>query len=164
MVATPPLADPNFDRSVVFLFKQDSEGAAGVIINRPTAVAVAEALPGWEQVVAPPAVLFGGGPVGDGTGVALGVDTAGNVEIVDLNLPPAETQVAGQRVRIFLGFSAWGPGQLEAELGAGAWVVADAEPGDLLTTHPRGLWRQVLRRQGGHTAWLANVPLDPAVN
>jgi putative transcriptional regulator len=159
----PPLADPNFDRTVVFLFKRDDDGAAGVILNRPSRTEVADVLPGWGHVVPPPAVLFNGGPVGDTTGVGVGVH-GDDIDIVDLNVPPDQSAAGGTRVRIFLGFAGWTAGQLEEELLQGAWIVGDATPADILSDHPTGLWRETLRRQGGRTAWLANMPLDPAVN
>ena len=43
----------------------------------------------------------------------------------------------------------------------------DALPDDLLTSDPAGLWRTVLRRQGGDLAVSANYPLGgegPAAN
>ena len=54
-------------------------------------------------------------------------------------------------------------GQLEGELEANAWVVVPGEPEDVLGD-PSDLWRRVLRRQGGTTAWLANAPVDPSLN
>ena len=162
LIATPPLSDPNFDRTVVLLLEHDDEHALGVVLNRPSDLAVAAALPGWEHHVQEPAVLFVGGPVGDGTGVAV-TQLGDGPDIVDLNLDPADLSLDGP-VRIFLGFSGWGPGQLEDELAAGAWVVADALPGDLHATAPHRLWRDVLRRQGGSTAWLANAPVDLRMN
>jgi putative transcriptional regulator len=45
--------------------------------------------------------------------------------------------------------------------------VVDAHPDDLLTPNPAGLWRAVLRRQGGDLAVSANYPLldeGPASN
>ncbi len=41
LVATPALADPNFDRAVVLLLDHDEEGSLGVVLNRPTPVDVA---------------------------------------------------------------------------------------------------------------------------
>ncbi|MGW2110511.1 YqgE/AlgH family protein, partial [Streptomyces sp. NPDC001948] len=38
LVATPALADPNFDRAVVLLLDHDDEGSLGVVLNRPTPV------------------------------------------------------------------------------------------------------------------------------
>lgn len=163
LVATPELEDPNFWRSVVVLLEHRTEGAMGVVLNRPTAHDLDEALPGWGDLSAGPAVLFAGGPVGDLTGIALTADRQGAPEIVDLNIDPTTAQIPAG-VRIFLGYAGWDPGQLEAEVGSGAWVTADTLPGDILTSRPDLLWRQVLRRQGGRTAWLANVPADLRVN
>lgn len=162
LIATPPLSDPNFDRTVVLLLEHDDEHALGVVLNRPSDLPVATALPGWERHVGEPAVLFVGGPVGDGTGVAV-TQLADGPDIVDLNVDPDDLSLDGP-LRIFLGFSGWGPGQLEDELAAGAWVVAPALPGDLHAESPHRLWRDVLRRQGGSTAWLANAPVDLRMN
>ena len=36
LVATPPLEDPNFDRTVVYMLEHHLEGALGVVLNRPS--------------------------------------------------------------------------------------------------------------------------------
>ncbi len=159
----PPLVDPNFDRSVVLLLEHREEGAMGVILNRPNPHPLEQALPGWERLATDPAVLFIGGPVGGGSGIALTLDASGDPEIVDLNLDPDQVALPSP-VRVFVGYAAWSPGQLESELVAGAWLVAPALPEDITTSDPERLWRHVLRRQGGHTAWLANVPSDLSAN
>lgn len=165
LVATPPLADPNFDGTVVALLEHGPEGALGVVLNRPLDLRVAEALPGWEVLVAEPAVIFSGGPVGDGAGLCLGVAADGSIEILDLNVDPIGLDTAGRAMRIFLGFAGWGPGQLESELAQDAWIVVPADPWhDVVGRRPSSLWRDVLRRQRGQTAWLANSSPDPSLN
>ena len=52
-------------------------------------------------------------------------------------------------LRVFRGYAGWGPGQLDGEIEAGAWLVLDSEPSDLFTDEPDELWRTVLRRQPG---------------
>ena len=47
---------------------------------------------------------------------------------------------------------------------AGAWVVADFRVDDAFGPDPAALWRTVLRRQGGHVAWMANYPDEPSQN
>ncbi|MGW6511977.1 YqgE/AlgH family protein, partial [Streptomyces niveus] len=37
LVATPALADPNFDRAVVLLLDHDEEGSLGVVLRRTPA-------------------------------------------------------------------------------------------------------------------------------
>ncbi|MFD3577784.1 YqgE/AlgH family protein [Streptomyces sp. NPDC058644] len=63
LVATPALADPNFDRAVVLLLDHDEEGSLGVVLNRPTPVDVADILDGWGDLAGAPGVVFQGGPV-----------------------------------------------------------------------------------------------------
>ncbi|GEB54094.1 MULTISPECIES: YqgE/AlgH family protein [Streptomyces] len=63
LVATPVLADPNFDRAVVLLLDHDEKGSLGVVLNRPTPVDVGDILEPWAQLTGEPNVVFQGGPV-----------------------------------------------------------------------------------------------------
>ncbi|NLU71133.1 YqgE/AlgH family protein [Streptomyces sp. HNM0575] len=63
LVATPVLADPNFDRAVVLLLDHDAEGSLGVVLNRPTPVDVGDILEPWAALAGEPGVVFQGGPV-----------------------------------------------------------------------------------------------------
>ena len=67
-------------------------------------------------------------------------------------------------MRVYAGYAGWTAGQLEDEIAAGAWVVVDAAPGDIMTEDPEGLWPEVLRRQGGGLAAVATFPDDPTLN
>ena len=177
LVASPTLSDPNFARAVVLVLDHDDDGALGVVLDRPSDLAVEEVLPDWATLVEPPPQLFAGGPVS--TGSALGVavlapGTAaaplgwrrvfGDTGLLDLDTPMEVLTDALAGVRIFAGYSGWSPGQLEAEVAEGAWFVVGAEPGDLLTGSPAQLWATVLRRQRGRLALLATYPADPMQN
>jgi len=70
--------------------------------------------------------------------------------------------VAG--LRIFAGYAGWSAGQLEGEIAEGAWYVLEAEPRDPFSDHPERLWREVLRRQRGELAFVANYPDDVSMN
>jgi putative transcriptional regulator len=159
LVATPLLGDPNFDRTVVLMLAHGSEGALGLVLNRPTGTRADELVPGWGERVATPAVMFLGGPVGQ-NGV-IGLHPGGTI---DLNVPPEETVDPPETLRLFAGSAGWGAGQLEEELTEGAWWVFDAQPGDAFTGVPDDLWPAVLRRQRGTVAWFALHPPDPTVN
>ena len=63
LIAAPTLRDPNFRQTVVLLCEHGSEGALGVIVNRPTAMSVSEALPQVPILEGQAHVLFSGGPV-----------------------------------------------------------------------------------------------------
>jgi putative transcriptional regulator len=180
LVSVPTLDDPNFFRSVVFMIEHTEDGALGIVLNQPTETRVDDVLDAWAPYAAAPAVAFVGGPVqqyeaviglarvatldpGDGDAWH---PLLGPVGTVDLGRDPEDARPDLEAVRLFAGYSGWGPSQLEAELEAGGWFVVDALPGDLLTSDPAGLWRAVLRRQGGDLAVAANYPLGegPALN
>ena len=177
LVASPALTDQHFARAVVLVLDHDDDGALGVVLDRPSELAVREVLPGWADIVDPPPTLFAGGPVS--TGSALGVavlvpGTAsaplgwrrvfGDTGLLDLDTPLEVLADALAGLRIFAGYSGWSPGQLEAEVAEGAWFVVPAQPGDLLCAEPEQLWGRVLRRQGGRLALLATFPDDPLQN
>jgi putative transcriptional regulator len=135
----------------------------GVVLNRPSPLDIAELLPNWAESAAVPTVVFFGGPVGTNVAVGLG-ETAGALVVVDLEVDPAASDVAVQRVRVFAGYAGWVGGQLEDEIEAGAWVVVDAKPDDVLTGAPERLWSDVLRRQEGRLSAVASFPPDPRLN
>jgi putative transcriptional regulator len=172
LVATPDLRDPNFARTVVLVLEHGSEGALGIVLNRPTDVRVADALPDWAAACAPPACLFLGGPVQPEAVIAVGQVAAGAAavegyrELYDgLGTVDLDADATGfEAVRVFVGYAGWSPGQLEGELAAGGWIVVDRAPGDARASSPSELWRDVLRRQPGRVAMFALAPEDPSVN
>jgi len=173
LVASPLLLDPHFTRTVVLLLDHGDEGAFGVVLNRPLPVGVDAVLPGWQGVVSHPDGLFQGGPVGLDGAIGLAVDPSGSPVVdrltgtfglVDLDADPATVAGRFAGLRIFAGHSGWGGGQLEEEIGEGAWFVVPADPGDAFTATPESLWSRVLRRQGGDLALLSHYPADVRLN
>lgn len=172
-MATPNLIDPNFARSVVFIAHHDDDGALGVVLNRRTELPAVEYVAPWANVIADPKVIFVGGPVTPEIAVGV-VDTPGdppdgwspalaNIGLFDVSQPPGG--VGGVlRARVFAGYAGWVSGQLEAEVTLASWFVVDAEPGDVFTEEPDGLWRAVLGRQTDVRSWFANYPVDPRLN
>ena len=144
LVATPPLVDPNFDRSVVLLLEHGEDGALGIILNRPTDATLASVLPEWHAHASAPAVVFSGGPVAPEAVIALArgghdaapgwVSVLGEVGTVDVGRDPADLgRSRSTALRVFVGYAGWAPGQLEAELDQDAWfVVATAADGSVL--------------------------------
>lgn len=174
LVATPAIESGPFQRSVVFLLDHDADGALGVIVNRPLEADVDDVLPDWAALVNAPVCLFEGGPVDMESALALGVvggalpppgwrQMAGRVGLVDLDGPlPGSGDLAG--LRVFAGYAGWSPDQLEEEIAEGAWLVVEAEDGDLFSPQPETLWRDVMRRQEGDLRFWATFPDDPAIN
>lgn len=189
LLATPPLDDPNFDHTVVFILEHSPAGAIGVVINRVTDEECPHEIEQWAPLLAPPSVVFGGGPVEPGAliGVALATGATGDhwnrlpvglpqtgdaphgeneavLGSVDLAEEPGSISRSFDAVRIFRGYAGWGAAQLDGELAEGSWIVVDATAADVFTTDPDHLWRTILARQSGRTSWLANVPLDLSAN
>ena len=171
-MATPLIADPNFERAVVLLVAHDADGAFGVVLNRPSETPVDDVAPEWSPLAAAPGVVFIGGPVSREAVLGLGRCAVGAAELgalvgdcapVDLHAPPP-IDVPWTSVRLFAGSAGWAPGQLEDELAEGAWWPVDAEPDDVVGDDVDGLWGRVLRRQPGELAWFANHPADPSAN
>ncbi|GAA4892290.1 YqgE/AlgH family protein [Streptomonospora salina] len=185
LVATPVLEDPDFRRAVVFVIDDDpGEGTLGVIVNRPMEVAVDEVLENWSGVATEPAVMFSGGPVGTGSGLALGMPGGGHAPpgwrpldgtpneesrvdgmgVVDLDAPPEILGGALGRFRVFAGYAGWDAGQLAGEIDEDAWYVVPAVAEDVFSPAPESLWPRVLRRQGGDLALVSTYPDDPTLN
>ena len=83
LVATPPLTDPNFDRTVVLLLEYGDDGALGIMLNRPTDTELVDVLPDWSPLASAPGVVFAGGPVMPDSVIALGRAAPGDHRRVD---------------------------------------------------------------------------------
>ena len=115
LVATRALVDPNFSDSVVLVVDADGDGALGVVLNRPSAVPVAQVLDGWAEVVDEPETLFVGGPVSPEGALAVGLlspdaepplgfrEFAGRLGLVDLDTPIEILDGTLVGMRIFAG-------------------------------------------------------------
>lgn len=174
LVSVPATGDDNFDRTVVYVIDHDDAGAIGVVLNRPAELSVPEVLDlgvPW----ASPGVVFGGGPVSPEALILLGrrgldsemrgvAPVGGAVAVVAADAVERGEVEGVDLLRAYAGYAGWAPRQLDAELGAGVWVVLDALPDDVFCAEPDDLWRAVLARQGGRLAAIARYPTDPNLN
>ena len=168
LVASPDLQDPNFSHSVVLMVQHDDESSFGLIVNRPAGLTLTDteaADPAWPRGGAH-ADLFRGGPLDPGPGEPLGFvlhypsdPDAGAAKsdargIVLYTVPTdADSLVRLEveepsRLRFVVGYAQWGPGQLERELLAGAWLVADADPQIIFETPIEAIWEAAVRSIG----------------
>ena len=143
LVARAELPDSNFKDSVVLVMNNIGPAPAGVIINRPTRIAVSRLFPDLERLAQLDDKLYFGGPVETAlvsflfradtppehaTQVLDGVHFSTNGELLR-KLLGRDKPMDG--LRIFIGHSGWAPGQLEAEIARGDWTLAPAETHDL---------------------------------
>ncbi len=172
LIAGPGLWDPNFRRTVVLVGHHDDEGAVGVVLNRVAEVEVAVAAPPLAELVGPGQRLHIGGPVQPQSAVVVAdfehPDRARVVAFGSIGFLPDEVDSAEvgdlRRARVFAGYAGWGPGQLEAELEEGSWIVEPATAEDVFTDEPEELWSEVVRRMGPKYRLMATMPLDPSTN
>jgi putative transcriptional regulator len=169
LVASPTLADPNFDGSLVLMAEHHGEGALGFVVNRPGPIAVADVLRGLDGTLAELAAATGrqggqvliGGPVSPerlwilhrpgrmaaedeavkvGTGLALG----GSRELLEALVRDPESGP----FLLLLGYAGWAPMQVEHEVAAGAWLPLDLQE-DLVFGVPMAeRWETAVRRLG----------------
>jgi putative transcriptional regulator len=166
LIATPVVGD-FFRRTVVLMIEHTDEGALGVVLNRPSDVLVSDAVPALGVAAADDELVWVGGPVATQSVLVLGdfaepdeagTPVLGSLGLLDPDRPDAELR----RVRVYAGHAGWGPGQLDGELEAGAWVIESAEEDDPFREDD--LWAVVLRRKGGAYTLLSTMPEDPSLN
>lgn len=178
LLANTDLLEPTFRRSVIYIVEHNDGGTLGVVLNRPSEMAVYNVLPQWAKLTIKPKTMFVGGPVKRDAALCLatlrmGVDAqdvpglrhvAGRVVMVDLDADPDALAPAIEGVRIFAGYSGWTIGQLEAEIERDDWIVLSALPSDVLVEPKVDLWSRVLRRQPLPLSMLATHPIDVSRN
>ena len=173
LLSMPQLADPNFNRTVVLLCSHNDRGAFGLVVNRPL-----ETTGRVTVNLDPPVVsdreleVWIGGPVDpqrswilvghspddhdDGSAYAATVVTndlylSTSPDLLRRLLEPDPPPHA----RLIVGYAGWGPGQLEAELEASAWLMSDVDRDLIFNTPPERMWEAAIRRLGADPATLS---------
>ena len=169
LLSMPQLMDPNFNRTVVLLCKHTDEGAFGLVVNRPLLTS-ARVVVNLEPPVEPEHDLqvWVGGPVdqerswilvGDepdpseerpGVQIADSLYLSTSPDLLRRLLEPAPPP----RARLVVGYSGWGPGQLETELQASAWLISDIDRDLIFNTPADRMWEAAIRRLGADPASL----------
>ncbi|MFM8890234.1 MAG: YqgE/AlgH family protein [Planctomycetia bacterium] len=150
LVASPDLSGSLFARSVVLMIHHDADGAFGLILNRRGEDRLGSL---WERTIheACPVdlpVMIGGplqGPLMavhaeaalSEREILAGVHFAARKDLLE-----SLVAAASLPMRVFFGYSGWGPGQLESELATGSWVLADATA-ELVFAEEETLWKRV---------------------
>ena len=168
LIAAPPLGDPNFERTVVLLAMHGPRGALGFVINRAAELSLGDVLglAGYgEPATKAPNRVYVGGPVEPGSGWVITREPArfdgvpGVIEVGN-KLRVSSSRTAFDRlVREFegddatrkkcesetfvvLGYSGWGPGQLEGEIAHGAWLPIRLEEEVVFDTEADERWNR----------------------
>lgn len=186
LIANRGTRDPNFAESVILLVDYSKDGAFGLIINRPTRLSVAEGLAtlrGSEEYHGP---VYLGGPVARNSVMGLLRDPAGQPpedEPLEAEPHPRKrvfgdvflisrkavveaalaTRAGPARLRLFVGYSGWGAGQLETEMERGDWFIFEPSEAIVFDPNPEAIWPQLIDqtelrtaqvRDSGFGAWM----------
>jgi len=155
LIAMPGMADPNFVRTVTYICEHSDQGALGIVINRPMSMELGEvfqqlSLQDNDPERARQPVLRGG-PVQTERGFVLhepSGDWDSTVEVSDtVHLTTSQDILAAlaagngpKRALMALGYAGWGAGQLEAEIGANAWLSVPATAAIVFDTPFEARW------------------------
>src|SRR5262245_7279560 len=166
LVANRSLRDPTFVETVVLLVDYDDEGALGVVLNRPTDVPLTAALPEVEELHKRKDLVFLGGPVArDRMVLLLRAKTAPPQSVLVFDKVYAtgsldalrHTIGHGESVRAYAGYAGWGPGQLDAEVARGDWLIGPADSKAIFDDPPDALWSRFVERFSGDWAALPSL-------
>ena len=166
LLSMPQLDDPNFRHTVVLLCEHGAAGAFGLVLNRPTGTPAASVV----RLDPPPASageipIWVGGPVEPHRGWILLREKPADVESVmvcdGLYLSASEDLLrrllevsSARHARLLTGYAGWGPGQLDEELSASAWLTGDVDLDIVFDTEPELMWEMAIRRLGADPAAL----------
>ena len=187
LIASLGLEDPNFTRTVVLLLQHvPDELTLGVVINRPLGDRVklypGEELRNLADGLEPDsgeasAMFFQGGPVepgsliflhrvphleDQGTEIIPGLYAGGDLDALRSHTSEAETD--DPLLRFYLGYADWAPGQLEAEISLGAWILCPGDTELVFSQEPDSVWQRALQSMGGRYAPMSFIPEDPSLN
>jgi putative transcriptional regulator len=152
IVARGELSDPNFADSVLLVMNNLGPGPIGIVVNRPTHVAVSALFPDLKRLARLHDKVYYGGPVEFGSLWYLfraakppehaiqafdGVCLSANPKLL-LQLLGRDKPMDG--LRIFVGHAGWAPGQLEAEIDRGDWTLRRADSDAIFNDKSEHFW------------------------
>ncbi len=176
LIAMPTMADPRFSHSVVFICTHNETGAMGLVINRLYGAVDMRGL--LEQLAinvteqTPDVPIYFGGPVETGRGFILHtddvvLDTSMRLEhdvalTATLDILKAIAENRGPaRYLVSLGYSGWGPGQIEQEIQAGGWLTSTADPDILFDNDNESKWERAIGKLG-FSPWVLSTEMGHA--
>ena len=164
LIAMPGMGDPRFEKSVVFLCEHSANGSMGLIVNKPNPGVTLQDLLKQLSIAPGPgcagARVHFGGPVEHIRGFVLhSTDYRTDASTLVVNADFAMTatldilgDIAGgqgpARAILALGYSGWGPGQLDREINQNGWLTCDATPDIVFAPDDGGKWAAALGSLG----------------
>ena len=164
LIAMPGIDDERFEKSVILLCAHNEEHAMGIVLNKEMGDLRLPDLLDQLNVpidgLLPDAPVLHGGPVGQDRGFVIHSEDFESIGATipvgnGLRLTATKEVLAAiassdppSRSRLVLGYSGWGPNQLEAELKQNVWLVVDADEGIIFDTDFDGKWERAVNKLG----------------
>ncbi|WP_073250491.1 YqgE/AlgH family protein [Shimia gijangensis] len=164
LIAMPGMGDPRFAHSVVLMCAYSTDGAMGLIVNKSvegmSLDALLDQLSIEHEGQAGTAGLYFGGPVETGRGFVLHTpDYHSNLSTMDIDGRFAMTATQDilediasgggpSSALVALGYSGWGPGQLEAEIAANGWLIAEPSQALVFEEDDAKIWSEAMKSLG----------------
>jgi putative transcriptional regulator len=155
LVASEEMKDPRFKVTVILVTPHHRGEVVGVVVNRPTETTVSSLFPQSKLKDEHSRQLYFGGPVSGQSLLFLirsKKQPKASLRIFDDVFLSADSKVLEQVLhhpkpfavlRIFSGYTGWKPGQLEAEVKKGYWLLREADTEILFNTEPGLIWRKL---------------------
>jgi len=157
LIASRDIQGPAFGETVILLLDYSDKGAMGLIVNRQTELTHADLLADSGIASAYSGRVYLGGPVEmDSLRVLQRTTQApeNSVEVFDgVHMIGISRALLGtlagddNTLRFYLGYSGWGPGQLDEEIARGSWHVTPATEEIVFAKDPRNTWQQLVPAQ-----------------
>lgn len=165
-----------FERTVVLICEHNRDGAFGLVLNKPSQHRAGELAIMDLPEALESAPVYIGGPVQpnalsflySSAGVIDDATVLPNLKLghsIEELLDLFRSGPPDAKVKLFAGYSGWGPNQLERELKQRCWLVYPASPDLVFDVPAEELWKQVLLRRGDwQSKLLAQMPPKPFWN
>ena len=158
LVASRRLNDPNFHETVVLLIRYGSNGAVGLVINRPLKAKLSTVFPKFKELEHRKELLYLGGPVEPNKLMLLVRSTkppeASMPVFSDIYVSSSWKELQrlikkpekDERFRIYAGYAGWAPKQLDFELNRGDWHVLNGDAETLFDKKSSEVWKELIQR------------------
>jgi len=179
LIAMPVMSDPRFERSVIYMCAHSSEGAMGIIVNRPAGsidfpglLVQLDIIEKADQIKLPENAesmqVLKGGPVDTGRGFVLhssdyfienstlpiddGICLTATLDVLKAI---AKGDGPGNAL-LALGYAGWAPGQLETEIQDNGWLHCSADPDLIFGSDIGKKYDRALKKLGIHAGMLSS--------
>ncbi|MGH9479380.1 MAG: YqgE/AlgH family protein [Terriglobales bacterium] len=155
LVASPRSRDPRFQKTVILLIEVNSEGTAGMVLNQPGNLPLAALFASVDAAHGRTDHAYWGGPVEPTRQLCL-LNSTGPLREARQLLPglffsttqalmrlALNAQQPSSVFRVYLGYTGWGRGQLQAEIAHGGWTVLPGSIALVFDANPATLWTRL---------------------